>query len=223
MNVSSLATIITAVAACSAAAAALRGLRYAKSQIDTAVNDHQVDRVLALYRDFTSGEVGAARDRFSDLMFRAGEKAFGPRKCWRPELESLIPAYPTVGNDLSPSRFLGAYPQDMAGAEGSRPINDLRQVLWCFDRINEARKGQSPLDDQLLVSLMGHQVVWWNLLCGRLVAREASHVYSLVQLASWMEERGWRADPRNRYRKSPENDFPSDEDNVPYPEILDIF
>jgi hypothetical protein len=127
MNVSSLATIITAVAACGAAGAALRGLRYAKSQIDTAVNDHQVDRVLALYRDFTSGEVGAARDRFSDLMFRAGEKAFGPRKCWRPELESLIPAYPTIGNDHSSSRFLGSYPKDMAGAEGNRPISDLRQ------------------------------------------------------------------------------------------------
>ena len=135
MNVSSLATIITAVAACGAAAAALRGLRYAKSQIDTAVNDHQVDRVLALYRGFTSGEVGAARDRFSDLMFRAGEKAFGPRKCWRPELESLIPAYPAIGNDHSSSRFLGSYPKDMAGAEGNRPINAGAAVGRQHDRV----------------------------------------------------------------------------------------
>lgn len=214
MNVSLIATITTAVAACGAAGAALWGLRYAKRQIDAAVNDHRVDRAMMLYRDFTSGEVGAARDRFSDLMFRVGEEAFGPRKCWRPDLESLIPSH-SAGNRFSPSRFLGAYPPDMIDGIDKRPIQDLRQVLWCFDRINEARKRQSSLDEQLLVPLMGHDVAWWNLLCGRLATREASHVYSLVQLASWMEEKGWRNDPRNRYRKSPEDDFPSDEANAP--------
>ena len=216
MNVS-LDAIITAVAACGAAGAALWGLQYARRQIGTAVKARQVDRVLALHKDFTSGEVGAARDRFSDLMYRAGERAFGARKCWRPDLESLIPPHSAVENDLSSSRFLGAYPLDTAGEAGNRPIQDLRQVLWCFDRMNEARKRPSLLDEQLLISLMGHQVIWWNLLCGRLATREASHVYSLVQLASWMEEKGWREDPRNKYRKPPENDFPSDEDDVPAP------
>ena len=215
----SLATTITAVAACGAAGAALWGLQYARRQIDTAVKARQVDRVLALYKDFTSGEVGAARDRFSDLMFRTGERAFGARKCWRPDLESLIPSHSGVENSLSSSRFLGAYPPDMVDGVGKRPIQDLRQVLWCFDRINEARKGHSSLDEQLLISLMGHQVIWWNLLCARLVTIEASHVYSLVQLASWMEEKGWREDPRNKYRKPPENDFPSHEDDVPLPKF----
>ncbi len=152
MNISSWAVVITAIAACGATFAAVWGLRYAKMQIDSAVNDRRVDRVLALYRDFNSGEIGASRDRFSDLMFRVGEEVLGPGKCWRPDLKSLIPTYPPSKNA---SRFLGAYPQDMIAGAILHPLNDLRQVLWCFDRINEARKRQSALDEQLLVSLMG--------------------------------------------------------------------
>jgi hypothetical protein len=219
MNVSSLVTVVTAVAACGGAGAALWGLRYAKGLIDTAVSDRQVDRVLALHHEWTTGEVGAARVRFSELMYRAGEEAFGPRKCWRPDWESLIPPNPAVHETLSPARFLGAYPDDMISGRGNRPIHDLRQVLWCFDRINEARKKASLLDEKLLVSLMGHSALWWNLLCGRLAMPEGSHGYSLMQLASWIEEMGWREDPRNEYRKMPEGDFPCREDEVPIPRI----
>jgi len=214
-----LATVITAAAACGGAAAALWGLRYAKGLIDTAVSDRQVDRVLALHHDWTTGEVGDARVRFSELMYRAGEEAFGPRKCWRPDWESLIPPNPAVPKDVRTARFLGYYPEDMLSGRGNRPIHDLRQVLWCFDRMNEARKRASSLDEDLLISLMGHSVVWWNLLCGRLETLAGGHVYSLMQLASWMEEMGWRKDPRNEHRKMPENDYPGGEENVPIPRI----
>ena len=88
-----------------------------------------------------------------------------------------------------------------------------------LDRINEARKRETSLDEQLLVSLMGHSAVWWSLICGRLEPRSGSHVYALAQLASWMEERGWRKDPRNEHRKVPEEDFPGGEDHAPVPKI----
>jgi hypothetical protein len=219
MNLTVLAALISAVAACAAAGAALWGLRYAKGLIDAAVSDRQVDRVLALHQSLTTGEVSAARTRFSSLMYRAGEVAFEPRKCWRPTWESLIPSsLEKVGGPQSPG-FLSVYPEDMVHAQGHRPIDDIRQVLWCFDRINEARKREPSLDKQLLVSLMGHTAVWWNLLCGRLDPKQGAQLYSLVQLAAWMEESGWRNDPRNQYRKIPEGDFPGLEDSVPAPVI----
>ncbi len=217
MNLSAIAVVVSAVAACGAAGAALWGLRYAKGLIDTAVSDRQVDRVLALHQAFTTGEVGAARTRFSSLMYRAGGVAFSPRKCWRPTWESLISPSQGHTEESALSRFLGVYPEDMEHTQGYRPIDDIRQVLWCFDRINEARKRESSLDEQLLVSLMGHAAIWWRLLCGRLEAQESAQVYSLIQLAGWMEEKGWRNDPRNQHRKVPEDDFPSREDEVSPP------
>jgi hypothetical protein len=219
MDVSDVAALISTVAACGAAGAALWGLRYAKGLIDNAVSDRQVDRVLALHESFTTGEIGAARIRFSSLMYRAGESAFGPRKCWRPTWESLVP--PNQGTAASGnSRFLGYYPEDMDHTQNHRPIDDVRQVLWWFDRINEARKRSSSLDDRLLVSLMGHSVVWWSLLCGRLDTKGGAHVYALVELAEWMEERNWRKDPRNENRKIPEDDFPSQESHAPPPILI---
>lgn len=219
MNLTVIVAIIGTVTACCAAWAALWGLRYAKQQIDTAVRDRQVDRVLALHLAFTTGEVGEARNRFGELMYRVGEEAFGPRKCWRPDWDSLIPSNPAVAEDISAVRFLGAYPSDMPHAQGSRPIHDLRKVLWCFDRINEARKREASIDEQLLVTLMGHAVTWYRLLCGRLEPREGAQLYSLVELAKWLEERDWRSDERNKHWKVPENDFSGGEEAVQISEL----
>jgi hypothetical protein len=219
VDVSAIAALISTIAACGAAGAALWGLRYAKGLIDSAVSDRQVDRVLALHESFTTGEIGAARIRFSSLMYHAGESAFGSRKCWRPTWESLVP--PNQGPAKSGNeRFLGHYPIDMDHTQNHRPIDDVRQVLWWFDRINEARKQSSSLDERLLVSLMGHSVVWWSLLCGRLDPKGGAHVHALLELAEWMEGRNWRKDPRNESRKSPEDDFPGQEDYVPPPILV---
>lgn len=210
---------VAAIATCAAAGAAVWGLRYARGLIDVAVKDRQVDRVLALHKEVTTGEIAAGRNRFSELMYRAGEEAFGPRTCWRPTWESLVPPNPAVKQDLSERRFLGAYPQDMVGDQVYRPIHDLRLVLWSYDRVNEARKREASLDEDLLVALMGHTVVWWSLLCGRLDTKSGAHVRALMELAAWMEEKGWREDPRNAYRKMPEEGFPGTEDDVPFPRI----
>jgi hypothetical protein len=107
----------------------------------------------------------------------------------------------------------------MTSGGAHRPIHDLRLVLWSYDRVNEARKREASLNDDLLVSLMGHTVIWWSLLCGRLDAKGGAHVQALMELASWMEEKGWRNDPRNAFRKIPEESFPGTEENVPLPLI----
>ncbi len=149
MNATLWISVIAAIATCAAAAAAVRGLRYARGLIDVAVNDRQVDRVLTLHKEVTTGEIAAARNRFSELMYRAGEEAFGPRKCWRPDWESLVPPNPAVASSLIHSRFLRA----------------------------------------------------------------------LTELAMWMEGKDWRGDPRNAYRKVPEESFPGTEDQVPRPTV----
>jgi hypothetical protein len=219
MSISVWISTVAAIATCAAAGAAVWGLRYARGLIDVGVKDRQVDRALALHKEVTTGEIAAARNRFNELMYRAGEEAFGPRMCWRPTWESLIPPNPAVAQDLGSRRFLGAYPKDMVSGEGHRPIHDLRLVLWSYDRINEARKRETSLDEDLLVSLLGHQVVFWSLQCGRLDTKSGAHVRALIELASWMEDKGWREDLRNVYRKTPEESFPCTEDDVPLPRI----
>jgi hypothetical protein len=212
MDVTVFATAVATVAALGTAGAAAWGVLYAKRQVDTAAHDRQVDRVLTFHRDLTSDEVGAARNRFSQLMFRVGEEAFGPGYCWRPTWVSLLPIDP---NMRSPGRTLAIYPSDIAGYGdgGHLPLNDLRAVLWCFERIEEARHRDASLDDDLLASLLGYHAVWWNLLCQRLEPQGGGHLRSLISLAAWMEEKGWRDDPRNSNRHHPENDFHGGEDD----------
>ena len=219
MNASLWVSAIAAIAASIAAGAAVYGLRYARGLIETGVSDHQVDRVLDLHKELTTGEVAEARNRFDELFYRAGEEAFGPRMCWRPDWESLIPPNPAVEEEAALRRFLGAYPADMTSGLGHRPIHDLRKILWCFDRINEARKREASLDEGLLVSLLGHPVVWWSILCSRLETKRGAHVQALMDLAEWMEDKGWRSDPRNAFRKTPEESFPCKEDEVSVPRL----
>lgn len=84
MNSSLSISVIVAIATCAAAGAAIWGLRYARGLIDVAVKDRQVDRVLTLHKEVTTGEIADGRNRFSELMYRVGEEAFGPRKMLAP-------------------------------------------------------------------------------------------------------------------------------------------
>jgi hypothetical protein len=217
MEMSLVAAEVTAAAACGAMIAALWGLRYGKGQIDTAVHDRKVDRAIGCHADLTTGEVGAARNRFSRLMFRVGEEALGPTHCWRPTWASLFPPVPGLDDDANEARYLGEYPAEMLDAQLHTPLHDLRLVLWCFERIDEARQRESLLDEKLLASLIGYHVAWWSLLCARLEHGVSGHLYSLQQLATWAEEQGWRSDARNEHRPEPEQDFPGGEDKVPLP------
>jgi hypothetical protein len=170
---------------------------FAKKQIETGDRDHKVDRVLDLHKEFARGPIGAGRERFSALMWRAGEIAFkddncGRRHCWKPSWWSIFPQNPGLAQDpaFNERRFLGQYPAKFGipdPAEG-RPLSDLRQVLWCISRINSARKN-NLLDDSLLIIALGWEVVWWRRICDRLYGpgiHSSGTLEPLNELADWI-------------------------------------
>jgi|SoiMetStandDraft_2_1073263.scaffolds.fasta_scaffold45189_2 hypothetical protein len=166
----------------------------------------QVDRVLSLHAEFSTGEIAAARCRFSELMWRAGETAFGLHTCWRPTWDSIYPPCPGCGEEINRSRFLGAYPPDMH-ARDHRPIHDLRKVLWCLGRVNVARRDEKEsLREQLVVALLGWEVIWWSLVCERLERTHGAILQPLDNLASWVQEWNWMEDrefdPHRAFRET---------------------
>jgi len=137
-------------------------------------------------------------------MWRAGEAAFGQGTCWRPTWESIYPPCPGGGEPLNSSRFLGTYPIDM-NAANHRPIHDLRKVLWCLGRVNVARRDEKDaLNEQLIVALLGWEVVWWSLVCGRLRRNQGAILQPLYHLADWVQQWNWMEDrefdPRDAFR-----------------------
>ena len=166
----------------------------------------QVDRVLSLHAEFSTGEIAAARCRFSELMWRAGETAFGLQTCWRPTWDSIYPPCPGCGEENNRSRFLGAYPADMH-ASNHRPIHDLRKVLWCLGRVSVARRDEKDsLREQLVVALLGWEVIWWSLVCERLEKTQGAILQPLYHLAGWVQEWNWMEnrefDPHRAFREA---------------------
>ena len=165
----------------------------------------QVDRVLSLHAEFSTGDIAAARCRFSELMWRAGEAAFGPHTCWRPSWDSIYPPCPGCGEAVNRSRFLGVYPASMH-ARDHRPIHDLRKVLWCLGRVNVARRDEKDaLREQLVVALLGWEVIWWSLVCERLERTQGAILQPLHHLAGWVREWNWledrEFDPHSAFRR----------------------
>lgn len=52
-------------------------------------------------------------------------------------------------------------------AQGHRPIDDIRQILWCFDRINEARKREASLDEEVPEDALPGSETWPRFLLSR--------------------------------------------------------
>jgi len=164
----------------------------------------KVDRVLSLHAEFSTGDIAASRNRFSELMWRAGEAAFGPNTCWRPTWESIFPPCPGGGEAVNTSRFLGAYPIDM-DATNHRPIHDLRKVLLCLGRVNVARRDEKDaLNEQLIVALLGWEIIWWSLVCERLKRNQGAILQPLYNLADWVQQWNWledrEFDPHDAFR-----------------------
>ena len=110
----------------------------------------QVERAIAAHRDLTTGEVGAARDRLTTLLWQEGEATYSRNVCWRPYFQELLP----------PRGRLGLYHADVLGNDESEPMRDLFN-LWCFERIDAARVGEA-LDQDMLFRLIAHHAVWWD-------------------------------------------------------------
>jgi hypothetical protein len=166
----------------------------------------KVDRALNLHAEFSTGDIAAARSRFSELMWRAGEAAFGRDVCWRPTWESIYPPSPGCGEAVNRSRFLGAYPIGM-NASDHRPLHDLRKVLWCLGRVNVARRDEKDaLQEQLVVALLGWEVIWWSLVCARMDPNRGAILHPLYHLADWVGNRNWmedrKFDPHDDFRAS---------------------
>ena len=137
------------------------------------------DRTIQLHRDLTTGEIGAVRDRFTELMYRTGEKIESGR-CYRPTfLDLLHPRYSGEGNGR-----LCRYPRSMHAPEESVPMQDLYKILWTFERINASLESKR-LDAKLTLDLIGSHAVWWNQLLARISESDTMHRKSLNRFATW--------------------------------------
>jgi hypothetical protein len=209
-----------------AAITAIVGVAYAARQLSDAKKARKVDRVLELHREFSTGEIAAARSRFSELMWRAGELAFGLTNesisnidfrmgyCWQPTWRSLYPSTSECEGASTFERFLGVYPDGIPGAEESRPLYDLRKVLWSFERINDALS--ENLQEDLILSLFGWHVVWWEIVTRRLDRELGAILQPLDELTKWVAKRNRRVwmkrrlyDPHNDFQGSAKYDDPT--------------
>jgi hypothetical protein len=92
-------------------------------------------------------------------------------------------------------------------AEDQRPIHDLRKVLWCLGRVNVARRDEKDsMREQLVVALLGWEVIWWSLVCERLERTQGAILQPLYHLAGWVQEWNWMEDrefdPHRAFREA---------------------
>jgi hypothetical protein len=140
----------------------------------------RVQRVIDLHRDLTTGEVGAARDRFTALMWRHGEGLTGVNQCHAPTWFEILPNVLEAGD----RGLLGRYPrgEEIPGAEGSEPLRDLYAVLWCFERIEAGRSG-GALDPEMLQRLIAPHTIWWDVMTRNMAVTDTWHLKDLRALA----------------------------------------
>lgn len=137
------------------------------------------DRTIQLHRDLTTGEIGASRDRFTELMYRTGQKLEAGH-CFQPTFFDLLhPRFSGEGNGR-----LSRYPRSMHAPEDLVPMQDLYKILWTFERIN-ASLDSKRLDTKLTLDLIGSHAVWWNELLARVTESDTMHRKSLSQFAKW--------------------------------------
>lgn len=152
---------------------ALSGVIYAGLQLRSEENAHRIGRVIEFHRDLTTGEVGAARDRLTTLLWQDGESGL----CARPaSFQELLP----------PQGRLAGYTATVRGGDESEPMRDLFKVLWCFERIEGTRSGEA-LDEEMLVHLIGNHAMWWDELLKHVADKDVRSRYAVRRLAAWVE------------------------------------
>ena len=160
---------------------ALLAAGFARKQVLIATRAHEVERTLAAHRDLTTGEVGACRDRFSGFMWGYGTRDTGENSCWTPRFLELNP---DSKSEHDRSGELSEYPPWVLGSDGAEPLRDLYKILWCFERIETARRRRT-LDDEMLSELVGEHAVWWDSLLRSITELDTRHRRSLAQLGPW--------------------------------------
>jgi hypothetical protein len=172
----------------------------ALGQLWTGLKATKVQRVIELHRDLTTGEVGNARDRFTTLMWKHGERLAGRNVCHAPRWKEIL----TDVLGASGSRGeLGVYPREdhIATAKDAEPMRDLYSVLWCFERIEAGRAGRA-LDQGMLKQLVASHAVWWDELTRHLTSENTRHLESLRRLSAALEDAELRAWARNDFLES---------------------
>ena len=138
-----------------------------------------IDRTVDFHRDLTAGEIGAARDRLSELMWRVGSSR-GENSCWRPSWKELLGGQ--FAGDADLEQDLSAYPDDMGTSAGQTPLRDLYKILWCFERISASWDG-GLLNNPLATQILGNHAVWWDVLCARVPLESTRYRRTLADLA----------------------------------------
>lgn len=127
---------------------------------------------MRLHEQLTSGEIGAARDRFSSYMWSTGGE-HQPGRCWIPSWEQLLGVDFARGLDEAD---LSAYPEELRVQKDQTPLRDLYKILWCFERIHVSI-ARGLLDLELAAGMLGSHTVWWDALCRRIPARPETTSY----------------------------------------------
>jgi hypothetical protein len=125
--------------------------------------DRQVDRILALHSDWTSGVVSDAHERLRVHLRSKGSNG-GVRVVSRVDLRT----------DPTLSQY--------ETASSSTPYVDATQILRFFQRVEGARAA-GALYSPLLIELLGRHAGWWDLA----LTQEDSEMprSSLTDLAAW--------------------------------------
>lgn len=193
MTAGEITAVVTAIAALAAASGSW-------VQIGKGQRALRVQRTIDLHRDLTSGEVGAARDRLSHLMWTWGERMAGENVCHAPLWDELMPDVLADGSRGELARYIDTAVE--TGANRAEPLRDLYKVLWCFERIEAGRK-KRVLDDHFLSQLIAPHAVWWAELTRNLNTDDTRHVGALHSLAASLTSEGLRTWVRNDFGQAP--------------------
>ena len=132
--------------------------------------DRQVDRVLALHEELTTGPTGEARSRLSRFLRSHGPDVNRARQVSRAQLRDT-------------NADVNTY-DDPDEAQISTPSHDLTRILRLFERVRIAHAAGS-LDDLMMVALIGRHAGWWDLAIAR--DSETARV-PLERLADWCKK-----------------------------------
>lgn len=150
-------------------------------QLRAARSAARVQRTIDFHEVLTTGEVGAARDRFATLMWFSGEQK-QPGRCNRPSFGELLGATYS-GGESGEHVDISAYPPEVVEDAPTSPMQDLYRLLWTFERI-EAAEEHGLVDLKLTAKLLDHHFVWWDALAREITVENTRHRRSLQRLAS---------------------------------------
>lgn len=164
-----------------------------------------VERTIAFHRDITTGEVGDARDRFTEYMWQVGSDAGESNQCYQPSWAELLNSKYSDNEGLVLSR----YPDSWELAPDLNPLTDLYRVMWCFERISVADRN-GLLDRKLTAKMLQSHAVWWDTLCENIPNKAMIHREGLSELASSLSGRAlpnrnilqWARDDFSQHRSS---------------------